>query len=170
MQRRYATGHGDETTVLLSFLDEYRDAMVNKIRGLDEEQARWAPTEQASSLLTLIVHLTQVEEGWMEGCVLGIEEIGGPLREFSDLFHDRDPAFYELVDRTTVAEAVEAYLAKCERTNEIARGLDLDLDQPSKAEAGLSVRWVLLHILVETARHAGHADITRELIDGSVGE
>ncbi len=59
------TGHGDETTVLLSFLDEYRDAMVSKIQGLDKEQARWVPTEQASSLLTLIVHLTQVEEGWI---------------------------------------------------------------------------------------------------------
>ena len=168
MQRRYATGHGDETTVLLSFLDEYRDAIVNKIQGVSEEQARWAPTEQASSLLTLLVHLTQVEQGWMEGCVLGNDAIGGPLRDLSDLFHDRDPRFYELVDRTTVAEAVEDYLAKCERTNEIARGLDLD--QACKAEAGLSVRWVLLHVLVETSRHAGHADITRELIDGTVGE
>ena len=168
MQRRYATGHGDETTVLLSFLDEYRDAMVNKIQGLDEEQARWAPTEQASSLLTLIVHLTQVEQGWMEGAVLGNEEVIRHLQPLSDLFHDRDPKFYELVDRTTVAKAVEAYLAQCERTNEIARGLDLD--QPCKADAGLSVRWVLLHVLVETSRHAGHADITRELIDGAVGE
>lgn len=72
------------------------------------------------------------------------------------------------MDRTTVAEAVEAYLMQCERTNEIARGLDLA--QPCAAEAGLSVRWVLLHVLAETTRHAGHADITRELIDGSVGE
>ena len=168
MQRRYATGHGGETTVLLSFLDEYRDAMVNKIQGLDEEQARWAPTEQASSLLTLIVHLTNVEQGWMEGCVLGNDEIGSHAREFDDLFHDRDAEFYEVVDRTTVPEAVDAYLAHGERTNEIARSLDLN--QPCAAEAGYSVRWVLLHVLVETARHAGHADITRELIDGSVGE
>jgi uncharacterized damage-inducible protein DinB len=168
IQRRYATGDGGETTVLLSFLDQYRDAIVNKIEGLDEEQARWAPTEQASSLLTLIVHLTQVEQGWMEWAVLGNEEIGRPLQKLSDLFHDRDAAYYELVDRTTVAEAVEAYLTQCERTNEIARSLDLD--QPCAAEAGLSVRWVLLHILAETTRHAGHADINRELIDGSVGE
>lgn len=168
MQRRYATGHGGETTVLLSFLDEYRDAIVNKIQGLDEAQARWAPTDQASSLLTLIVHLTQVEQGWMEGGVLGNEEVVRHLQPLSDLFHDRDPEYYALVDRTTVAEAVKAYLAQGERTNEIAR--DIDLDQPCVAEAGYSVRWVLLHILVETARHAGHADIARELIDGSVGE
>lgn len=119
-------------------------------------------------MLTLIVHLTQVEQGWMEGCVLGNEEIIDHLRGLSDLFHDRDPKFSELVDQTTVAEAVAAYLAQCERTNEIARALDLD--QPCAAETGLSVRWVLLHIFRETARHAGHADLTRELIDGFVGE
>src|SRR5688500_16977795 len=168
LQRRYATGHGGETPVLLTFLDQYRDAIVNKIQGLDEDQARWAPTDQASSLLTLIVHLTHVEQGWMEWAVLGNEEIGHHLQRLSDLFHDRDAAYYELVNRTTVAEAVKAYLAQCERTNEIARSLDLD--QPCEAEPGLSVRWVLLHILAETIRHAGHADLTRELIDGSVGE
>lgn len=156
-ERRYATGHGDETTVLLSFLDQYRDTLVFKVQGLDEGQARWAPTEQANSLLTLIVHLTGVEQGWMEGTVLG-DETG----------RDRDAEFNALVERTTVPEAVEAYLAQGERTNEIARGLDLD--QPCAAEAGYSVRWVLLHLLEETARHAGHADITRELIDGAVGE
>lgn len=168
MQRRYATGHGDEVTVLLSFLDQFRDAVVNKIQGLDEEQARWAPTEQASSLLTLIVHLTECEQGWMEGCALGNEAVARHGQELSDLFHDRDPEYKEHVDRTTVAEAVEAYLAAGRRTNEIAR--ELDLDQPCALESGYSVRWVLLHILGETTRHAGHADITRELIDGSVGQ
>lgn len=157
IERRYATGHGDETTILLSFLDQYRDTMVFKVEGLDEEQARWAPTEQANSLLTLIVHLTGVELGWTEGTILG----GDPDR-------DREAEFSELVDRTTVPEAVKAYLTQGERTNEIVRGLDLD--QPCAGEAGYSVRWVLLHLLEETARHAGHADITRELIDGAVGE
>lgn len=157
IERRYATGHGDETTVLLSFLDQYRDTMVFKIEGLDDEQARWVPTEQANSLLTLIVHLTGVELGWTEGTILG----GDPDR-------DRDAEFSELVDRTTVSEAVKAYLAQGERTNEIVRALDLD--QPCAGEAGYSVRWVLLHLLEETARHAGHADITRELIDGTIGQ
>lgn len=157
MKRRYATGHGDELTVLLSFLDQYRDTMVFKLEGLDEEQARWAPTEQANSLLTLIVHLTGVERAWAEGVIAG-----------KQIERDRDAEFRELVDRTTVPQAMEAYLAQGERTNEIVRGLDLG--QPCAAEAGYSVRWVLLHLLEETARHAGHADITRELIDGSVGD
>jgi uncharacterized damage-inducible protein DinB len=84
-----------------------RRRLVNKMQGMDEVQGRWKPTERASSLLTLIVHLTQVEQGWMEGCVLGDQEIDGHLRDLSDLFHDRDPKFYELVDMTTVAEAVD---------------------------------------------------------------
>jgi uncharacterized damage-inducible protein DinB len=157
MQRRYATGHGDETTVLLSFLDQYRDTMVFKIEGLTEDQARWAPTERANSLLTLIVHLTGVERGWTEETILG-----------RDSGRDREAEFSELVAKTTVPEAAEAYLAQGERTNEIVR--DLERDTPCVGESGFSVRWVLLHLLEETARHAGHADITRELIDGSVGE
>jgi uncharacterized damage-inducible protein DinB len=166
VNRRYATGHGDERTVLLSFLDQYRDTMVFKIEGLDEEQARWAPTEQANSLLTLIVHLTGVEQGWTEGVVLGHEV--DEVDRLADRFHDRDAEFSDLVAQTTVPEAVRAYLAQGKRTNEIVSGLELD--DPCAGEAGYSVRWVLLHLLEETARHAGHADITRELIDGSVGD
>lgn len=104
MIRRYATGHGDERTVLLSFLDQYRDTMVFKIEGLDEEQARRAPTEQANSLLTLIVHLTGVEQGWTEGVVLGHEV--DEVDRLGDLFHDRDAEFSDLVAQTTVPEAV----------------------------------------------------------------
>jgi uncharacterized damage-inducible protein DinB len=157
MQRRYATGHGDERTVLLSFLDQYSDTKVFKVEGLDEEQERWRPTEQANPLLTLIVHLTGVERGWTEGTILG-----------QDVDRDRDAEFSELVERTTVPEAVEAYLAQGERTNAIVS--EVGLDEPCAGEPGYSVRWVVLHLLEETARHAGHADITRELIDGSVGQ
>ena len=157
MSRRYATGHGDECTVLLSFLDQYRDTMVFKISGLDEDQARWAPTPQANSLLTLIVHLTGVERSWSENVILG-----------NDVDRERDAEFNELVASTNVERAVTEYLKQCDRTNEILRSVELD--QPCVGEAGYSVRWVALHLLEETARHAGHADITRELIDGSVGD
>jgi hypothetical protein len=157
VNRRYATGHGDEKTVLLSFLDQYRDTMVFKISGLDEEQARWAPAETSNPLLTLIVHLTGVERGWSEGVILGQE-----------VDRDRDAEFNELVASTTVERAVAAYLEQGKRTNEIIDGADLDAACPG--EPGYSVRWVVLHLIEETARHAGHADITRELIDGSVGD
>ena len=157
MNRRYATGHGDEKTVLLSFLDQYRDTMVFKISGLDEEQARWTPAPTANSLLVLIVHLTGVEMGWSERTILGRE-----------IERDRQAEFDELVRSTTVERAVAAYIKRGEQTNEIIRAADLDA--PCPGDAGYSVRWVVLHLIEETARHAGHADITRELIDGAVGE
>jgi hypothetical protein len=145
----------DERTMLIGWLDLYRDVMVMKIEGLDEEQARFTPTPTANSLLTLIVHLTGVELGWFEGAIAG-----RPIERNRD-------AEFEDID-VTVAEAVAAYRAQCARSNDVANTIG-SLDQACAGRPGTSVRWVLHHMLEETARHAGHADITRELLDGEVG-
>jgi uncharacterized damage-inducible protein DinB len=149
-------GNADERTTLKAFLDLYRQTMVMKIEGLDEEQARWTPTEQANSLLNLIVHLIGVERGWFQETIAGRE-----------VDRDRDAEFAHL-EKMTVARAVGAYRDEWKRSDEVLDRV-ASLDDPCKGEAGFSVRWVLLHMLEETARHAGHADITRELIDGTVG-
>ena len=141
--------------MLLAYLDQYREIMIWKIEDLDETQARWRPTEQGNSLLNLIVHLTGVEWSWSEQVIAG-----------NEVDRDRSSEFREL-DETGVQAAIEAYRAAAARTNEIAR--EAKPDDPCRGEAGFSVRWVLLHLIEETARHAGHADITRELIDGKVG-
>jgi uncharacterized damage-inducible protein DinB len=153
--RVYPTGHADERSMLRNFLDFYRETIVMKIDGLTEEQARWTPTAQANSLLNLIVHLTGVERGWFQGEIAGRE-----------IERDRDTEF-EALD-VSVAEAIAAYRVECERSNEVLAEVG-SLDEPAKGEPGYSVRWILCHMLEETARHAGHADITRELIDGAVG-
>jgi uncharacterized damage-inducible protein DinB len=148
-------GHSSEIDMLLAYLDQYREIMIWKIEDLDERQARWRPTERASSLLNLLAHLTGVERGWSEQVLAG-----------NKIERDRDSEFRE-VEGVTVPQAIEAYRAASARTDEIARGL-----KPNDAcagENGYSVRWVLTHLVEETARHAGHADITRELIDGKVG-
>ncbi len=155
-RRVYPTGRADEKSMFRNFLDFYRETMVMKIEGLDEQQARWTPTEQANSLLTLLVHLTGVEMGWFQGVIAG--------RTFE---RDREAEFKAL-DAKTVSEVVAAYRAECARSNEVLEAVD-SLDAPCPGEKGYSVRWVLAHMLEETARHAGHADITRELIDGTVG-
>jgi hypothetical protein len=152
-------GLADERTTVLAFLDLYRQTMVMKIEGLTEEQARWAPTAQANSLLTLILHLTSVEGGWFQETIAGGE--AGPLPGGASRENPKPP-------EVTIAEAVNAYRAAWERSGEVMRAV-ASLDEPCKGEPGFSVRWVLLHVLQETARHAGHADITRELIDGTVG-
>lgn len=149
-------GHSDELTMLLDYLGLYRDTMIWKIEGLDEERARQTPTPDANSLLNLIVHLSGVETSWSERVIAG-----------NEISRERDSEFGTL-DDTTVEQAITMYRTACARTNEIVRGV-ASADEACRGEPGYSVRWVLLHLLEETARHAGHADITRELIDGSVG-
>jgi hypothetical protein len=145
----------DERTMLVGWLDLLRDVMVMKIEGLDEQQARFKPTPDANSLLTLIVHLTGVELSWFQGAIAG-----------KTVERDRDAEFREL--DITVDDAVKAYRAQCERSNDVVAALG-SLDDECLGRKGCSNRWVLHHLIEETARHAGHADITRELVDGAVG-
>lgn len=159
----YAAG---ERTMLLAFLDYHRETMIAKIAGLDEQQARWAPTPTANSLLGLINHLAYVEHWWFYEC------FGGNDPVLPDIFaEDRDADFKPPPDQT-IGFTIERYRAECARSNEIARagGLDDVARHPKGVERGVTLRWILVHLVEETARHAGHADITRELIDGATGE
>ena len=146
----------EELGEILFYLELYRDIMAFKIEGLSEEQARFKPTPSANSLLNLIVHLTGVERWWFEDAIAG----NAIDRSRGDEFGDLD---------ITVDEALAAYRAAWARSNEIARSVQLSDRSKSEMNANLSVRAIMLHVLEETARHAGHADITRELIDGTVG-
>lgn len=141
--------------MMRAWLDHYRDIMVFKIEGLDAEQARFRPTVTGISLLNLLVHLTGVDRGWVEGVIGGRE-----------IERDRDAEFREI--ELSVAEAIAAFREQCARSNEIIDRASLD-DRMTGQYGTYSVRWVLQHLLEEYARHAGHADITRELIDGATG-
>jgi hypothetical protein len=149
----------DETTMVLAFLDYLRETVVQKIEGLTEDQARWRPAPTANSLLNLVVHLTGVEQNWFERAIAGRK---------TD--RDRDAELADLPPDVTIASAVDAYRRRWVVSNEIATGVSPDDLCKSERTHGMQVRWVLVHLLEETARHAGHADITRELIDGSTGE
>jgi len=148
-------GHADEKAMLLAWLNMHRDIMVYKIEGLTEDQARFRPSPTANSLLNLIVHLTGVERNWFQRTIAGRE-----------VARDRDAEFGDLT--ATVSEAVEAYRAECLRSDQVLDEVG-SLGDACLGEPGYSVRWVVLHLIEETARHAGHADITRELVDGLVG-
>ena len=141
--------------MLKGWLDLYRDVMVLKTEGLTDEQARFRPTDQANSLLNLIFHLAGVERNWFQNVIAG-----------RPIDRNRDAEFREL--DVSLAEAVALYRKECATSNEIIDGV-ASLDDACAGESGYSVRWVLHHMLEETARHAGHADITRELIDGATG-
>lgn len=156
----------DERAMLVSFLDYYRETMVLMLEGLDEEQARWTPAPTANSLLGLILHLAGVEEWWFHQC------FAGNASDFPR-WGDPDDRDYELkpAPEHTIGYAIDLYRTNWLRANEIAAAADLDAvgAHPRAQERGTTLRWILVHMIEETARHAGHADITREMIDGKTG-
>ncbi len=149
-------GNPDERELLLSWLGFLRGAVLRKLEGLTEEGARWRPEDKLICLLGIVNHLTHVEWRWIDGEMLG-QEVGRSEAEFS-------PG-----PELTVDAAVRAYRERAAKTDAVARSMAA-LTQPGTSTNGYDLRWVLLHLVNETARHAGHADSTRELLDGLTGE
>jgi uncharacterized damage-inducible protein DinB len=146
---------GDERTTVLELLQFQRESVVRKVDGLDDAAARQRLVDSDTTLLWLVKHLAQAEDLWILR-----RFAGGAGVVTTDAVTDED----------TLAGAVEAYRATWARVDEAIAGADLDqLCADTGTESPVSLRWVLMHLLEETARHAGHADILRELIDGRTG-
>jgi len=150
---------------LLTFLAQQRSVLRIAAHGLSEEQARLTPTAGALSIAGLIKHAARTERGWMVGTVAQ-RDLGTP-RDWE--------AEFRLQEGETLAGWLDTYAAVAKETEGIIADI-ADLGQPvpvprnvpwfPKDVEAWSVRWVLLHLIEETARHAGHADIVRESIDG----
>ena len=153
----------DEKTMLGTYLDRQRATLLRKIEGLTDEQARFSPVPTGTSLLGLVTHLADVERFWFAYWV------GGQDVTFS--WNDDDPdADWRPPEGALLASLVAAYEQECERSREVYASADLDaVVGPYDDRDARSVRWIVVHMIEETARHNGHADILRELIDGSVG-
>ncbi|MFI5040244.1 MAG: DinB family protein [Acidimicrobiales bacterium] len=148
---------GSERDVLLYYLDKMRDAVVRTSEGLTDKQQRTPGVPSGTNLLGLIQHLTGVEMHWFERVFLGEEHSIGDSMDV--------PA------NATRDEVVAGYRAACARSNQIVRACP-DLSTMAKiANPGQdqkdSLRRILAHMIEETARHAGHADILREQTDGA---
>lgn len=152
----FPRGDPDERELLISWLHFLRGAILRKAGGLSDEAARWRPDNRLISLLGIVNHLTHVEWRWIDGAMLG-EETSRSEEEFR-------PG-----PELPLAEALEAYRARAEKTDAVIRSMP-SLAEPSVRGEGRDLRWVVLHLINETARHAGHADSTRELLDGLTGE
>lgn len=152
-----------EKETLHAFLDKQRDVMVWKLEGLGDDDLRRPMTPSGTNLLGMVKHLAAVEYGWF--CV--------PFgRETEPLPFDDDDEDADLrVDPDETTEGILAFYARA-RAAADQTVADLDLDATGTAWTGytVSLRWVLLHMIEETARHAGHADIVRELIDNITGD
>lgn len=155
--RRTPFPNADERTTLVQFLDYLRDSVVLKAEGLDEEAVRRPMVDSGTSLLGLVKHLTMAEVAWFQWTFAG-QEIAIPA--------------LELEDGDTLDSVVADYRAACAASNAVVEACT-DVEQraarPGTAPEEMSLRWVLVHMVEETARHAGHADILREQTDGSTG-
>lgn len=156
---------GTEKETLLGFLQFLRQSIVLKCQGLSEEQMRSTPTASSMSLLGMVKHLTIVERYWFRGVFLDAD-VDLPWSE-------EDPdADWRHDDEDSGATAVAEYLAECELSDEVIASHDLD--KPAKwaksENERVHLRYIIVHLIEETGRHCGHADIIRESIDGVTGE
>jgi uncharacterized damage-inducible protein DinB len=159
----------EELTVLGQYLDFHRATLVMKCARLDEAdlKRRAVPTSNLT-LLGLVRHLTDVEYGWF------CEWLDGQP-EKSVYFTDEDPnGDFDNLDTHSVADIWTAFQAQVEESRRIL-GTFTDGGEPARGTPGRSrrprnVRWILVHMVEEYARHNGHADLLREAIDGETGE
>jgi uncharacterized damage-inducible protein DinB len=154
-ERDLPLGNPDERELLLAWLVWLREAVLGKIDGLSESDARWTPEGRLISLLGIVNHLTRMEGRWIDGTMRGGETV-------------RDDDEFTPGPELTVGTAVESYRTRAAATERYVRATPLT--EPTCDADGTDLRFVLLHLINETARHAGHADATRELLDGVIGE
>jgi uncharacterized damage-inducible protein DinB len=152
----------DELTTLREMLDYYRVVMIRKAEGLTTAQASERSTPTGLTLLTLIRHLTDVERGWFRD----FGDADAPFLYCTD--DDPDGDLHPGPD-DTIEDALDAYRGEIVRSNELIAGRSLDEEIPDSG-ATVNLRWIMVHMIEETARHAGHADILRELTDGAVDD
>ncbi len=151
-----------EREMLLDFLDFYRSVMIRKVEGVDDVGLRMSPVGSGTSLGGLIKHLAHVERWWFQAFF--------DSREVEFPWSDNDPdADFMVEDDDTADSLIGLYRRACEESRRIAADSELNRKVPGR-RGDVSLRWILVHMIEETARHAGHADIIREMIDGSVGD
>ncbi len=157
----------DERTILTTMLNYTRDTVPAKCAGISQENAArvMLPGSPLTTICGLVSHLRWVEHSWIEVKLLGGPD-QGPWTE-----EDPDREMRIAVDMP-ITQLLDEYRAACRRHDELIAGLDLDT--PSKGDLGwrsepVTLRWILFHLIEETARHNGHLDILRELADGVTG-
>jgi len=143
-------GGGGEKETLVGFLDYLREAVARKAEGAPEPAVRTAGVPSGTSVLGLVKHLTAVERHYF---------LGAEVRSW--------PATMRPTAKDTVESVVAAYREAVRQANAVIAGYeDLTADAPGSAS---TMRWLLVHMIEETGRHAGHVDILREQIDGATG-
>lgn len=151
-----------ERATLEAFLDDYRDIVVRKVSGLSDADARRNLVTSATTVGGLVKHLRWAEYGWFEQFLQG-------RRDDNRRTHDRDWEF-EIQAGESLPTLVAEYQAQCEESRRIAAQYPLDHElRHGRLDTTVSLRWIYLHMIQETARHTGQIDILREQLDGTTG-
>jgi uncharacterized damage-inducible protein DinB len=157
---------GSERELLSGFLDYHRETLLMKCADLSAEQLKSRNIEPSTlSLLGLLRHMAEVERGWFRGRIAREEAAKGIY--FTDADPDGD---FDNLDSATAEEVLATYRDEVSRARKIFAESSLDDTHLHPRHGETSVRWVMLHMIEEYARHNGHADLLRQRIDGVTGE
>lgn len=154
---------GSEKEQIGGFLDHYRRLMVSLCDGLRRSELTRSTVDSGTTILGLVKHLTLVEDSWFRERFRGGEAVDW---EFDPADPDRDLRVDEDEDTESI---LRLYEEACERSRDAFRSASLDDHAVHPDYRDYNLRWIALHMLEEIARHAGHADIIREQIDGRIG-
>ncbi len=155
-----------EKETLQGFLDWYRAVVERKVDGLTPEDAKRVMTPSGLSALGIVRHLGWVERGWFR------ETFAGEDVESIDT-DGENSAEFAIGGGDTVESVITFYRSEVEQARRVvdeASSLDALSARETRYRERVSLRWVMVHMLEETARHAGHLDLIREEIDGQVGD
>jgi uncharacterized damage-inducible protein DinB len=156
-------GELPEREMLMDFLRFYRTVVVRKVEGLPRELAIQPAAPSILSALGTVKHLAWVERGWSRRTVLG--------EEYPVPWTDEDPdADLRIEDDETVDSLLAFYRAECDAANAIWAERALDDSFAHRSLGRVSLRWIIVHMIEETARHAGHLDLIVERLDGRTGD
>ncbi|WP_354638459.1 DinB family protein [Kitasatospora camelliae] len=158
----------DESTMLTAWLDYHRATLALKCEGLTDDQLRERSARPSSlSLLGLVRHMAEVERYWFRAILDGQDLLDSGLYWSKE---DEDGDFNG-VDTADVAADLAAWRTEIELARAVAAGLSPEtVAKQRRRGEEVTLRWILVHMIEEYARHNGHADLIRERIDGATGE
>jgi uncharacterized damage-inducible protein DinB len=167
IERIFPPAEAAERQMVAAFLDLQRATLALKCDGLSASQLREEAIPPSSlSLLGLVRHMAEVERNWFRPLLAG-EEMGGIWSADSKL--DPEPAFDEAAT-ADVDTAFATWRAECQHADQLVAAAPSLEVTGMRGGARFSLRWVMMHMIEEYARHNGHADLLRERLDGSTGE
>jgi uncharacterized damage-inducible protein DinB len=158
----YSSFEGNERELLENHLEHNRLTVRHKTEGLTLDLASKRLGKSHTSAAGIVKHLTEVEGWWFRRFLNGEEWMGSSTKENPD-------AEFDIHANETVESLLEEYDRACELSREICRNFELDdvSKRPYRNDLAPSLRWIYLHMIEEIARHNGHLDIYRELLDGT---